>query len=637
MSIQNDNEEKQIGNYILINQIGSGGFAKVYLAFHIPTSEKVAIKILNKSLLRKDPENAERLKKEIEILKLVKHKNIVRLYEVMETPQKIYLVMELCENGELFDYILEHQNLDEKKALKIFQEIINGIEYLHKQNIVHRDIKPENMLLDSDYSIKLIDFGISTQYSNSELLSTPCGTVVYAPPEMHRGNKYCGLLSDVWSCGVVLYAMVCGYLPFGEENEEINISNIINGVFEIPSFISPELKDLLIHILDKDPYQRYDIDQIKNHSWFNLTKPRMRDGIIVGYNNIPVDNEVIKKCAKEYHGNSAKIKKSVKNNLFDENSALYYIVLKKMIREDRYQSISDLVSTKYFNYLICDKALNHSETESKKLECSFVNHGRKSSFNFPVSKKIQTNLSIEQPNENRVPLPIKMLPRRTKQKKHLLSLSSCYTKPQATKSTQSTTCQSKSKQTIATVSTKHTVIHNRNASAVDNSMSISLMQHPASKSSARTNSSNCKGKKFKATLYKNQHPVQLFKLSLKLNEDKVNNTAREIVKSNNKEKKKDKKEIQVYNGIVDINCITTLKLNEVIEKITAYLKKKNATFTKLSPYKIHCSKHGTVCSIEVLKLENTLRNECDLYYLVVKNRQGVIQGNMKNLIKNIFD
>lgn len=180
---------------------------------HIQTGEKVTIKILDKLQLMEDPDNLKRVEREIQILKLVKHKNIIQLYEVMETPQKIYLVMELCEGGELFDYIVSKERLDENQSCHFFQEIINALDYLHSQNIVHRDIKPENMLLDKTkdkISIKIIDFGISTSYTNESLLSTPCGTATYAPPEMHKGEEYYGLLSDVWSSGVVLYAMVYG-------------------------------------------------------------------------------------------------------------------------------------------------------------------------------------------------------------------------------------------------------------------------------------------------------------------------------------------------------------------------------------------------------------------------------------------
>ena len=346
-------KEKQIGDYILEDEIGSGGFAKVVQGIHIPTGEKVAIKVLDKLQLMEDPENLKRVEREIQILKLVKHKNIIKLYEVMETPQKIYLVMELCEGGELFDYIVSKERLDENQACHFFQEIINALDYLHSQNIVHRDIKPENMLLDKikdKISIKIIDFGISTSYTNEALLSTPCGTATYAPPEMHKGEEYYGLLSDVWSSGVVLYAMVYGYLPFCEEDEDVNIKNIIAGDYELAEEVSEDVRDLIKHCMDIDPLERYDLDQIKQHKWFNMvTPPSLRPGVIVGYNKIPIDERIVKLCA-EFGYEQDKIYNSVVNNKYDRNSAVYYIMLKKLIKEG-YDSVSDLKSEDFVSFI----------------------------------------------------------------------------------------------------------------------------------------------------------------------------------------------------------------------------------------------------------------------------------------------
>ena len=192
--------ENPIGDYLLNEEIGSGGFAKVVQGIHIPTGEKVAVKIMDKAQIFSEPLNLNRIQREIAILKIVRHRNIIKLYELMETPNKIYLVMEYCNGGELFDYIVSKQHLTERQACRFFQEIINSVEYLHSLNIVHRDLKPENLLLDkinNKITLKLIDFGISNCYSPEKLLTTPCGTASYAPPEMHRGEEYYGLLSDV--------------------------------------------------------------------------------------------------------------------------------------------------------------------------------------------------------------------------------------------------------------------------------------------------------------------------------------------------------------------------------------------------------------------------------------------------------
>ena len=347
--------EKTIGDYIIQNELGCGGFAKVYQGIHIPTGEKVAIKIMDKSQLMEDPLNFQRVENEISILKKVHHKNIIKLYELMESPQKIYLVMEFCEGGELFDYIVNHKKLSEKQACKFFQEIINSLEYLHSQSIVHRDIKPENMLLynineKNKIEIKLIDFGISRNYPRNKLLNSPCGTTAYAPPEMHKREEYYGLLTDIWSAGVVLYSMIYGYLPFSDDDSEENIQNIINGNYELDSCASENVRNLIKNCLNVDPLKRYDLNQIRSHQWFNLVKPVEKcPGIIIGYNKIPYDENIINLCC-EYGYDKDLVLKSVLNCKFDRNYSIYYLVLKKKVREG-YKSCSDLFSEKFIEYI----------------------------------------------------------------------------------------------------------------------------------------------------------------------------------------------------------------------------------------------------------------------------------------------
>ena len=346
-------KENPIGDYLLNEEIGSGGFAKVVQAIHIPTGEKVAVKIMDKAQIFSEPLNLNRIQREIAILKIVRHNNIIKLYELMETPDKIYIVMEYCNGGELFDYIVSKQHLTERQACRFFQEIINCLEYLHSLNIVHRDIKPENLLLykiKNKINLKLIDFGISNCYTMDKLLSTPCGTASYAPPEMHKGEEYYGLLSDIWSAGVVLYAMVFGYLPFCEDDEDVNIKNIIEGNYEIPEEASPELADLLVHLLDINPLTRYDLDQIKDHPWFNMVKNyKFIPGIIEGYNKIPIDMKIVDLC--EQHGyDKNKVIENVQKCNYNRNSAVYYILLSKLKREG-YHSISDLYSDEFLKFV----------------------------------------------------------------------------------------------------------------------------------------------------------------------------------------------------------------------------------------------------------------------------------------------
>lgn len=189
-------KSKSIGQYILGKTIGEGTFGKVKLGTHNLTSEKVAVKILEKDRI-KDVADIERVAREIHILKLIRHPNIIQLYEIIETPKQLFLIMEYASGGELFDYIVEHTRVPEIEACKFFQQIISGIEYIHKLGVVHRDLKPENLLLDQNKNIKIVDFGLSNTYKNSELLKTACGSPCYAAPEMIAGKQYVGSRVDL--------------------------------------------------------------------------------------------------------------------------------------------------------------------------------------------------------------------------------------------------------------------------------------------------------------------------------------------------------------------------------------------------------------------------------------------------------
>jgi 5'-AMP-activated protein kinase catalytic alpha subunit len=229
-----------------------------------------------------------RVEREIKILKLLRHNNIIQIYQIIQTRSNLYLIMEYSSGGELFDYIVLKRRLNELEACKFFQQIISGVEYLHKLHIVHRDLKPENLLLDYNKNIKIVDFGLSNIYGKGELLKTPCGSPCYAAPEMISGKKYSGLMVDIWSCGIILFGMVCGYLPFDDQNNEVLYKKIANGDYKIPSFVSDKVKDLIKRILNTDPSKRFTIQQIKNHSWFNLMNPTINEGLLLHIYRIPV-------------------------------------------------------------------------------------------------------------------------------------------------------------------------------------------------------------------------------------------------------------------------------------------------------------------------------------------------------------
>jgi 5'-AMP-activated protein kinase catalytic alpha subunit len=198
---------KNIGHYVLGKTIGEGTFGKVKLGVHIYTGEKVAVKILEKDKILV-VDDVERVAREIHILKLIRHPNIIQLYEIIETSKQLYLIMEYASGGELFEYIVNNERVKEPEAAQFFNQIINGVTYLHKMGIVHRDLKPENLLLDYNKAIKIVDFGLSNTYQQGDKLKTACGSPCYAAPEMIAGKRYHGANVDMWSCGIILFALV---------------------------------------------------------------------------------------------------------------------------------------------------------------------------------------------------------------------------------------------------------------------------------------------------------------------------------------------------------------------------------------------------------------------------------------------
>lgn len=345
----------KIGNYLIAETIGEGAFGKVKKATHILTGEKVAIKILNKHRMQQLSGDVNKIQKEINILKKLRHKNLIQLYEIMESKTNLFLIMEYCPKGELFDYIVKRKKLTEYTACKFFQHLIDGVEYMHSIKIVHRDLKPENLLLDDKTNLKISDFGLSTTYHGK--VSTPCGTPSYAPPEMLKGEIYNGEKSDVWSCGIILFAMLCGFLPFAESKEEIICEKIINHDYKVPDFLSPKAKDLLSKMMEVSPEKRINIKSIKEHSWFRITEPFLRQGIFIGVHQIPVDEHILNKVYEfgltnkyEKLGTKEEIRKKIQENKFESSTACYYLILKKHITLGG-TSVSDLQSPAYTSFI----------------------------------------------------------------------------------------------------------------------------------------------------------------------------------------------------------------------------------------------------------------------------------------------
>lgn len=255
-----------LANYKIIKVLGKGSFGKVFLVAHKQTKLFYAMKQISKSSVNKG--DFSRIRREIEILAKTSHPNVVKLIEAFETPTNFLLIMEYCSGGELFDYIVKRKRLSEEEASVFFYQIISAVNYLHSSNIIHRDIKPENILLTRNNVVKIIDFGLSNFTQKNQLLSTPCGSPCYAPPEMLMGKSYEGPPVDIWSVGVVLFAMVSGYLPFQEKTNKELVRRIIECEYGVPIWVSPSVKNLLNKILKKNPNDRIKINDIKQESFY---------------------------------------------------------------------------------------------------------------------------------------------------------------------------------------------------------------------------------------------------------------------------------------------------------------------------------------------------------------------------------
>ncbi|XP_076407561.1 MAP/microtubule affinity-regulating kinase 3 isoform X17 [Peromyscus maniculatus bairdii] len=284
-------EQPHIGNYRLLKTIGKGNFAKVKLARHILTGREwlvrgmkmllycsilsailmqayqVAIKIIDKTQL--NPTSLQKLFREVRIMKILNHPNIVKLFEVIETEKTLYLIMEYASGGEVFDYLVAHGRMKEKEARAKFRQIVSAVQYCHQKRIVHRDLKAENLLLDADMNIKIADFGFSNEFTVGSKLDTFCGSPPYAAPELFQGKKYDGPEVDVWSLGVILYTLVSGSLPFDGQNLKELRERVLRGKYRIPFYMSTDCENLLKRFLVLNPVKRGTLEQIMKDRWIN--------------------------------------------------------------------------------------------------------------------------------------------------------------------------------------------------------------------------------------------------------------------------------------------------------------------------------------------------------------------------------
>ena len=319
----------QIKDYILKEDIGEGNFGKVKLGVSKTTNEEYAIKIINKDQIKIKMKN--KIFRENEVITKFNHINVIFVFEIIEDPENYYIIMEYCKKGELFDYIVDHERLTEDEAAIFFYQLINGVEYIHSKGIAHRDLKPENLLLTKDKTLKIIDFGLSHEFNGNDLLKTKCGSPSYASPEILKGKPYDGFKSDIWSCGIILYAMVCGYLPFDGDTNKILFKNIMKCQPEIPDFLNDITQDLIIRILTSEPDNRITIDEIKKHKFY-----------LRGKKLCHIDYKMIEKNILKKRKNKSSFRLNP-----DDNS--YYLAKNDYIDEDKKYRINE---EKYMDEII---------------------------------------------------------------------------------------------------------------------------------------------------------------------------------------------------------------------------------------------------------------------------------------------
>ncbi|XP_047419169.1 serine/threonine-protein kinase SIK1 isoform X2 [Sciurus carolinensis] len=330
---QGQQKPLRVGFYDVERTLGKGNFAVVKLARHRVTKTQVAIKIIDKTRL--DSSNLEKIYREVQLMKLLNHPHIIKLYQVMETKDMLYIVTEFAKNGEMFDYLTSNGHLSENEARKKFWQILSAVEYCHNHHIVHRDLKTENLLLDSNMDIKLADFGFGNFYNPGEPLSTWCGSPPYAAPEVFEGKEYEGPQLDIWSLGVVLYVLVCGSLPFDGPNLPTLRQRVLEGRFRIPFFMSQDCETLIRRMLVVDPAKRITIAQIWQHRWMQADPSLLQQAdptfSVHSYaSNLGDYNEQVLGIMQALGIDRQRTVESLQNSSYNHFAAIYYLLLERL-------------------------------------------------------------------------------------------------------------------------------------------------------------------------------------------------------------------------------------------------------------------------------------------------------------------
>ena len=325
-------QQTKISEYKIEGTLGQGAYGKVKWAIHKASNEKVAIKFVEKNKLIRAGD-AERMQTEMKIITSLDHPNILKAYEIFEDEKFYYIVMEKPGKGDLFNYICNKHRLTINEATYIYYQIVNAIDYLHRNNIVHRDMKPENVMLTDDMIVKLGDFGLSTYFKNLDSkLGTNCGSPCYSAPEMLKGNLYKPAPIDIWGIGIIFYCMICGQLPFEDDNEDTLYRKVVRCEFTCPYFINSNLKLLFKKFFTENPNKRITMDEIKNNAIYNMGKANfIKEFKIYGDDGDLLD--IVKKYIKEKSLKSIQTECAMEINSNSENTTSYKIFFYKYMHK----------------------------------------------------------------------------------------------------------------------------------------------------------------------------------------------------------------------------------------------------------------------------------------------------------------
>uniref|UniRef100_A0A672SL42 BR serine/threonine kinase 2 n=1 Tax=Sinocyclocheilus grahami TaxID=75366 RepID=A0A672SL42_SINGR len=334
-----------VGPYRLEKTLGKGQTGLVKLGIHCVTCQKVAIKIVNREKLSESV--LMKVEREIAILKLIEHPHVLKLHDVYENKKYLYLVLEHVSGGELFDYLVKKGRLTPKEARKFFRQIISALDFCHSHSICHRDLKPENLLLDEKNNIRIADFGMASLQVGDSLLETSCGSPHYACPEVIRGEKYDGRKADVWSCGVILFALLVGALPFDDDNLRNLLEKVKLGVFHMPHFIPPDCQNLLRGMIEVDATKRLTLEQIQKHTWYiggkNEPEPEQPAPRKVAIRMLPSTEDIDPDVLESMHSlgcfrDKNKLMKDLLSDDDNQEKMIYFLLLD---RKERYPSHED--------------------------------------------------------------------------------------------------------------------------------------------------------------------------------------------------------------------------------------------------------------------------------------------------------